>query len=170
MDNMFVTKKQFKYFKERWKKWQDNDLKDCDPTIADIVTQMNNIKGVVTIYGCVGHHETKVKDTEEQFYVAMVATDSGFCNLVSVFSRLRHELSKSDNFDLPHKVGLKSELLLSDQDLPDAELCKKNGFNMSWYPVWIIEGFLTKEEKIEVLAALRRTLHIKWNDPLNINK
>lgn len=154
MDNIFVTKKQYKHFKEKWEEFSTESLEDIDSELREIVTTLNRVKGISTLYCCCGHH--KNNEESEQFYIATVVTDRGFVNLVSIFSRLRYELSKHDIFELPFTVSLKSDLLLGV--VPDSELARKTEEGESWYPVWTIEGFLTEEEKRLTINALKQTL------------
>lgn len=156
MDNIFVTKKQYKHFKEQWEQFFTENFEDIDNELRDIVITLNTVKGISTLFSCCGHHDGK--EESEQFYIAMAVTDRGFVNLVSLFSRLRYELSKSSCFELPFMISLKSDLLLGT--VPDSELARKTDDGLSWYPVWSIEGFLTEQEKSEVLNALKETLKI----------
>lgn len=139
--------------KSIFKYWYDLGYPGGDVYMIEVCRLLNSIPGIATVYCCESHPPTRCRA-----YIMFEVTESGYRELIELFSRIREHFISSEGFYPTFwRVSLSTSTRVRAQDR----------HNRVILPSFILEAFnYSKQQKLVFIGILLNSI----NDYLNSTK
>ena len=97
---MIVTEQQYDKLNQRYEEYKEAGLPNLDPGLIRAVKLINQIDGLVSIFGCEGHFH---QDGGQEYYIIMVCRDhTAYAMLHNIFLNVANRIAAKHALQLSH--------------------------------------------------------------------
>ena len=150
---MSTQKAARKHHKKNWEKIvKSNDFDGFDQDIVPLLKDMNNLKGLTTVFSCTGHDFD-----QSNFYMSCAVSKKGTKTLWRLFKKLNDKLNKQEI--LIGHLEIEGGALIPDKVLAkELKKCKKEEDRSLWHTL-CLRYYFNETHTAEHVKLFQNMLH-----------
>lgn len=119
---MFATQKQVAKLKARSVQWELNKFPTCDPMLPPIISLINQLDGVASVWSCEGHRrEPGGRQHDSGFYIMFAVEQRAFPIMQRLYEDLRRRLKPYQHAADVERIRSLNDLPKEIRDTPEAK-------------------------------------------------